>query len=186
MFGEHLGDGGGAHLVPGSANPLQTAGNGRRGFDQNHEVDRRHVDAELEGGGGDDGPKLSAFEHVLDLESLLARDRPMVGAHQILSGQPVQLAGQPFGEAAAVHEEDRRAVLFRQLQESGVHRGPDGTTDRILAWCRFWCRGLLGTGHVFDGNHDLDVESPLLGRVHDGDGARPPIVGFRRPATQEL
>ena len=43
-----------AHLVPGAADALEPAGHRTRRLDQHHEVDRAHVDAELEAAGGDD------------------------------------------------------------------------------------------------------------------------------------
>src|SRR5207237_7093180 len=61
-----------AHLVTGAPNALQTAGNRARRFDQHHEIDGSHVDAELEAAGGDDAAQVTGLEIRLDLESLLA------------------------------------------------------------------------------------------------------------------
>ena len=43
-----------AELVPGPADALQAAGDGLRALDLDHEVDRAHVDPELEARGGDE------------------------------------------------------------------------------------------------------------------------------------
>ena len=44
-----------ADLVPGPADALQAAGHRRRCLHLDHQVDRAHVDAQLEAGGGDHG-----------------------------------------------------------------------------------------------------------------------------------
>ena len=49
-----------AHAVPGAADALQAARDRARRLDQEHEVDRAHVDAELERAGRDDAAQLAA------------------------------------------------------------------------------------------------------------------------------
>ncbi len=48
-----------ADLVPGPADALQAGGDRRRRLDLHDQVDRAHVDAELEAGGGDHGRQLA-------------------------------------------------------------------------------------------------------------------------------
>ncbi len=61
-LGEDLADARGADLVAGTPDPLQAAGDRPRGLDLHDEVDRAHVDAELQGGGGDDAAQPARLE----------------------------------------------------------------------------------------------------------------------------
>ncbi len=63
-----------AHLVTGAAHPLQTGGRRGRCLDLDHEVDRSHVDAELEAARRDDAAQHAGLELFLDLRALLLRD----------------------------------------------------------------------------------------------------------------
>jgi hypothetical protein len=54
-FGEDDAFAGDSHLVAGAADALHAGRDGGRGFDLDDEVDGAHVDAEFEGGSGDDG-----------------------------------------------------------------------------------------------------------------------------------
>ena len=58
-------------------------------------------------------------------QALLARERAVVRAHEVLLGELVQPRGQPFGHAAGVHEHDRGAVRADQLEQLRVDRRPD-------------------------------------------------------------
>ena len=62
-----------ADVVAGAPDPLQAAGDRLGRLDLQHEVDRAHVDAELETGGGHQARQLARLEHLLDDEALLAR-----------------------------------------------------------------------------------------------------------------
>jgi hypothetical protein len=68
-----------ADLVAGAADALEGAGDAGRGLDLDDEVDRAHVDAELEAAGGDDAGEAAALEVVLDDRPLLLGDRAVVG-----------------------------------------------------------------------------------------------------------
>ncbi|PSK67650.1 hypothetical protein B0E53_00297 [Micromonospora sp. MH33] len=68
-----------ADLVPGPADPLQAGGDARRGLDLHDQVDRAHVDAQLQAGGGDHGRELPGLERLLDVLALLAGDAAVVG-----------------------------------------------------------------------------------------------------------
>src|SRR5918995_1560232 len=63
-----------APLVTGPADALQARRDARRGLDLDDQVDRAHVDAQLEAGGGDHGGQLAGLERLLDVLALLARD----------------------------------------------------------------------------------------------------------------
>ena len=67
-----------ADLVAGPADPLQAGRDRRRRLDLHDEVDRAHVDAELEARRRDDGRQPPGLQRLLDLGPLLARHRPVV------------------------------------------------------------------------------------------------------------
>ncbi len=49
IFGDHLGTAGCTDLMAGATDSLKAAGHRRRGLDLYHQVDRAHIDSELEG-----------------------------------------------------------------------------------------------------------------------------------------
>ena len=70
--------------VPGAADPLQAAGHRLGRLDLDDEVDGAHVDAELEAGGGHQARQLAGLEHLLDDRALLAGERAVVRAGDLL------------------------------------------------------------------------------------------------------
>lgn len=64
--------------MSGSAYPLKAGGDRGRRFHLDHEVDRPHVDAQLQAGGGDDGRQPARLEVLLDLGALFLGDRAVV------------------------------------------------------------------------------------------------------------
>ena len=96
-----------ADLVAGPADALEPAGDRPRRLDLDDEVDRAHVDAQLEAGRGHERGQPALLERLLDLQPLLARERAVVGADELLAGQLVELQRQALGQPAAVGEDDR-------------------------------------------------------------------------------
>ena len=165
----------GLDLVAGAADPLHSARDRDRRFDLDHQVDRPHVDPELERRGGNERPELARLERVLDQQPLLARDRAVVGAGDRLARKVVECRGEPLREAARVHEQDRRAVRFHELEQARVHRRPDASrfaSGRCRARGRRCRQGITGPRHVLDGHLDAQVENLLRPGVHDRH--RPP------------
>ena len=76
-----------ADVVAGAADPLQPARDRLRRLDLDHEVDRAHVDAELERRGRDQARQLAGLEQLLDDGALLARERAVVGARDLALGR---------------------------------------------------------------------------------------------------
>ncbi len=151
--------------------PLATA-SGR--LDLHDQVDRAHVDAELEAARRHDRAELPRLQGVLDLEPLLARDRTVVGADQVLVGELVQLRSEPLRDASPVHEHDRRAVRADQFEQPRVDGRPDRGARR--AGCGGTARrqvgGLPERGHVFDRHHDLELHRLAVSGVDDRDRPR--------------
>ena len=117
-----------AHLIDAVAGPpdaLQPAGDRLGRLDLEHEVHRAHVDPELERAGGDEAGQLARLQQLLDLRSLLAGERSVVGARDLRLGELVQSQRHALGRAAVVDEHDRRVVRPHELEQLRVDRGPD-------------------------------------------------------------
>ena len=114
-----------AHAVTGSPDPLQAARHRLRRLDLQDEVDRPHVDPELQRAGRHQARQLARLQQLLDLRALLARERPVVGARDLLFGEVVQAQRDALRRTPVVHEDDRRAVGAHQLQQLRVDGRPD-------------------------------------------------------------
>ena len=94
-----------ADLVAGATDPLEGRGDRRRRLDLHDEVDRAHVDAELEAGRRHDAGQPAPLEVVLDQGPLLLGHRPVVGAGDdrvrgtALARLPHQRGRRPRGSA---------------------------------------------------------------------------------------
>ena len=92
------------------------------------------------------------------ISALLAGERAVVRAGDLLLGQLVEPDREPLGEAAAVDEDDRRAVLLDELEDRRVDRGPDRA-------------GLGRLAHVVERHDDLEIEVLARAGVDDPDRA---------------
>ena len=110
--------------MTGATDALHAARYRWRRLDLDDEVDRTHVDAELERRRGHQRAHQAALEVLLDLEALKPRDRAVVRLHQDLTGELVQRAGESFGETPAVDEDERGPMLANQLDEPRVNGRP--------------------------------------------------------------
>ena len=158
-------------VVAAAADALKPAGHRWRRLDLHDEVDRAHVDAELQRGGRDEPAQLSGFQQILDLDALRARDGAVVRADERLAGELIQRAGQPFRQSAAVHEDERRSMRENQLEQSRV----DGRPDRrpAIAERRRTAGDVIRRRqlrHVLDRHLDRQLQRFLLAGIDDGDG----------------
>ena len=102
-------------------------------LDLKDQVDGAHVDAELQRAGRDEARQAALLQQLLDDRPLLARERSVVGAGDLLLCELVQAQRDPLGRAAVVDEDDRRAVLADQCEELGVDRRPDRRARALAA-----------------------------------------------------
>ena len=160
-------------LVTGPTDALEAAGHARRALDLDDEVDRAHVDAELQARRGDEGGQSAGLELLLDLESLLAGDAAVVGTHELLAGELVESLGQALAQAAAVREDDRARVAPDELEDPRVDRRPDAgpqvRADRRAAGLLLLGQDVADGAHVIDRHDDLEVERLSGAGVDDGD-----------------
>ncbi len=188
-LGEDAAAAGDTNLVAGASDALQAAGDARRRLHAHDEVDRSHVDPEFERRRAHQRRDRARLQRVFDFESLLAGDRPVVGASELLVGQFVDRRGDALSQPAVVDEHQGRLVGADQLQQFVLQRRPN-------AVARFGTRGDLGVDngavdavehrlaelrHVFDRHHDLDVE--LFRHVRVDDGHRPELA-VAQPAEE--
>ena len=65
-------------------------------------------------------PRMApGLQPIFHLDALRAGQRSVMRSHQRLAGQLVQCRGQPLRDAAAVHEDQRRAVRANELEQPG-------------------------------------------------------------------
>ena len=113
-----------ADLVTGAADALQAARDRARRLDQQHQIDRAHVDAELETRRRDDAADAPRLQRLLDLAPLLVRDAAVVREQDLLARELVEPLAEPLAEPARVHEQDRRAVREHLLEQPRMDRRP--------------------------------------------------------------
>src|SRR6185436_10321953 len=87
--------------------------------------------AELERRRRHEARQLAGLEHLLDDDALLAGERAVVGARDVLFRELVEAQREALGAAAAVDEDDRRAVRADELEQLGVDGGPDRAAGRL-------------------------------------------------------
>ncbi len=169
----------GVEIVPGPPHPLQAAGDGLRALDLHDEVDSAHVDAELEARSRDEARDPAGLQELLDLDALLAGQRPVVRPRDLLLRQLVQPSREPLGEPAVVDENDRRAVLPHEVEERRVDRRPDRAGGRLVAGCHLDTVGQdrlrepevrAELAHVLERDDHLEVERLARAGVHELDG----------------
>ena len=97
--------------VAGAADALHAAGDRRRRLDLDDEIDRTHVDAEFEGGGGAEGLDLAGLELLLD-DGALGRRRGSHGGRGQM-GSPARSLSAPASRSATWRLLTKRIVEFR-------------------------------------------------------------------------
>ena len=112
-------------LMAAAADALQPARHRRRRLDLHDQIDRPHVDAELERRGGDERAQRAGLQQVLDFDALRAGDRSVMRPDERFARQLVERAGQPLRQPPAVDEDQRRAMRANQLEQPRMNRRPD-------------------------------------------------------------
>ena len=164
------------HLVPGPADPLQPARHRQRRLHLDDEVHRAHIDAQLQGAGGDERRQAALLEHLLDDQSLLPSQRAVMRPDQVLARQLVELERQPLREPPAVGEHDGAAMAPDELQDARIHRRPDARPllpcRGRSAGCLLERDGLTETAHVVHGHDHLEQQRLAHPGIHDGHRSR--------------
>ena len=82
-----------------------------RRADLAHQLDRTHVDPELQRRGGHQRPQLAGAQAALDPLTALARQRSVMRRDQLLTQPLAQLMRHPLGQLPGVDEHQRGSVL---------------------------------------------------------------------------
>ena len=146
--------------VAGAADALEQGGDAAGRADLADEIDGADVDAELEGGGGDEGAQVAGLEALLDAQAAFLGDAAMVARDGLLSKTLGQLLGDALGKGAGVDEYEGRVVLAHELSEAIVDVSkllPGGDGLEVAGW------GL-----------DVELDVALVATVNDGGCARRP------------
>ena len=162
-------------VVPGPPDALEPAGDRGRRLDLDDQVDRAHVDPQLERRGRHERGQPAVLQRLFDRDPLLAGDRAVVRADQLLAGQLVQALREALGQAPAVDEDQRAPVGPDQLEDARVDRRPDAHPPLAAAHraARLVLRGqgLAETAHVLHGDDDLEVERLARPGIHQRHAA---------------
>ena len=157
--------------VSRSADPLQQRRDPMRRSNLAGEIDVADVDAELQRGGGDERLERAVFQARLRVEPPLFRQAAVMRGHRVFAETVAQMARQPLGQPAGVHEDQRRPVFPHELGEAVVVFLPDlaghhrferrlGQLDREIerAPVAFVDDGAVGGGAVAAGGLAADQE----------------------------
>ena len=151
-----------AEGVAGAADALQEDGDAAGRADLADEVDAADVDAELEGGGGDEGLEPAVLELLFDVQAAFAREAAVVAGDALLAEAVAQVVGDALGEGAGVDEDQGGVVLDDQVGEAVVDVVP-----------------LLAGGDGFEvggGRLDGEVQIALMAEVDGDAGARVALI----------
>ena len=107
------------NLMPGPADALQGDRDGSRRPDLADEIDGSDIDAKFERSGGDNRLQLAAFQPFFRHEPKLAGKTSMVREHGVLAKTVAEMMRHSFGEAARVHEHQRRPVFLDERWSAG-------------------------------------------------------------------
>ena len=172
-------------LMARAPDALQAARNRLRRLDLDHEIDRSHVDPELEARRGDEARNPARLQILFDQNALLTCERAVMRARDLvprpvvaLVRELVEAQRQPLRETAVVDEHDRRAVRLHEPQELWI----DGRPDRLRAELRPSVhllsvsrngvgqrRGRAELAHVLDRDDHFQVELLAGAGVDDRD-----------------
>ena len=151
--GEERAVGGAAERVPGASDALEEGADSAGRADLADQVDGADVDAEFQGGGGDDGAQVAGLEPLLHLVAAVFGEAAVVAGDMLLTDSFSEAMGDALGERAGVDEDQRGAVLLDQLAEAVVDAVPE-----VVG-------GDGGERHV--GCFDPELEFALVAEVED-------------------
>ena len=107
-----------------AARALQEGRDRARRSELAHEVDVADVDAELERGGGDEDLELAVLQPLLGLEPQLLGHAAVMRHHAIGAEELGQMPRRALGHPARVDEDERRAVVLRELPRAARRPAP--------------------------------------------------------------
>jgi hypothetical protein len=113
-----------AHRMSRASHALQQRRDVCRYADLDHELDVADVDAELEGGGGDQGAQFAGLEAALGVEAMFFGEAAVVAGDLAFAEFDGKARCEALGELAGVDEDQRRAVLVDECLDALVDLVP--------------------------------------------------------------
>jgi hypothetical protein len=110
----------GGQRVAGAAHALQRGGNGARRAEQAGEIDRAHVDAELQRGGGHYQAQLAGFQPLLGVEAARPAQARVMRGDALRAQALGEVPGHPLDETPRVDEHQGGAVRAGHLGHAVV------------------------------------------------------------------
>ncbi len=153
-----------ASMVGSATDPLQRDREAARGFELHHQIDRAHVDAQLQRRRRHRAAHLAALQFLLGCEPHRPSQRSVVRHHLVLAQPLPQRMRDALDLPARVGEHQRGLVLEHELRDAVVH---------LLA--------LLFRGHrrqLVARHFDAHVQRPPRAALDDGAG---PPAGEKAP-----
>ena len=153
-------------MVPRPTDPLQSLSHRARRLDLDHQIDRAHVDPELERAGGYHRREPARLEVLLDQQALLLANRPVMGTGDLLSRNIVDPGAQSLGQPPGVRKDDGAAVLTDQLDQVPLDVRPHAAP---LRWIIGRATGsgprfeVAGGAEILDRHNDRKIEPLLAG-----------------------
>ncbi len=146
------------------ADTLQGARDIARRLHLADQIDRPHVDAQLQRRGGDDGRQPALLQRRLGLLPHFQGDTAVMCAGEVVLF--VQEGGDSFNGPAIVGEDDGRTMVADLVAEKAVDRRPD--------------RFLRQRSELLDGVDDQQIEVLAHAGVHDAHRPRHQVTVVRR------
>ena len=154
--GEEAAFGDGTAPVAGAPDALHGDGNCAGAADLADEVDVADIDAQFEGGGGDEDFDVTVFEALLGVEAEGAGERAVMSGDVLGAETVAELEGDLFDEAAGVDKDKSGTVVLCVVGELVEDFGP---------------HGVGGDGAEFvAGDLDGEVKLAALAYLNNGGG----------------
>src|SRR4029077_9233089 len=154
--------------MAGATNALQKARDRAWRAQLADEVDVADINAEFEGGSGDQGLELAMLEPLLGVESLLLGEAAMMRCHVLLSKQVREVAYHTLGQPARVDENEGRSVFSDQIGQPLIELIPD-----------------LCGHHCFEGgigHFQCQIAGATVSGIYDHGSIRTPACGaYQKP-----
>jgi len=160
-------------MVACPAYALKAAGDAGRGFDLNYQIDCAHIDSKFERRCRHQRRQPSRLQIVLDLKTLLACNGSMVRSDDIFASQFIERRCEPFGQSAAIDENQRGSVLADLVEQHWMDGGPDAGPH--LALCGRTAGNILDfaqSGHILNRNGDANIQFLAAAGIDKPHGAR--------------
>ncbi len=110
--------------VAGASDALKRHGNRSRRSDLAHQVDRADVDAQFEGGGGDEHPQIARLEARFGVEARLPGQAAVMRGHDARAQSLRQVVAQPLRQPSGVDEDEGRTMLADERRDAARRSPP--------------------------------------------------------------